>query len=202
MATTGAVILPGKRVHNPFLGFHPLTVRGVEHSTRTTQYPQPSAVAVRRTVPRPAARGVVRPKPQPRTHPRSRHRPRPRLRLTGLGCGVLYAVAMVAVAWLCEMFGGAPALYGVLFVIAAVAAALWVRPGDLICAPIAAPLAFTLGLVTTCGLMDTVTELALRAPWLFSGTGTAAGLALLRKGLLLLGEVLKRRRRHRREAAR
>jgi uncharacterized protein DUF6542 len=139
---------------------------------------------------------------RPRPRPRSRTRPRPRLRLTGLGCGVLFTVAMMAAAWLCELFGGVPTLYGVLFVIAAVAAALWVRPGDLICAPIAAPLAFTLGLVTTSGLMGTVTELALRAPWLFSGTVTAAGLALLRKGLLLLGGVLKRRRRRRRGAAR
>ncbi|MGP3967084.1 DUF6542 domain-containing protein [Streptomyces sp. 6N223] len=146
---------------------------------------------------------VVRTSPRVRAQPRHRRPParRPRVRLTGLGCGVLATAVMVAVAWLCELFGGVPTLYGVLFLIMAVAAAIWVRPHDLICAPIAAPIAFAAGLVTTHGLVDAVTELALRAPWLFAGTVTAAGLVLLRRALLLLGTILKRRRRRRRLAA-
>jgi hypothetical protein len=114
---------------------------------------------------------------------------------------VLAIVSMVAAAWLCELFGGVPTLYGVLFVIAAVAGAVWVRPADLICAPIAAPIAFATGLVTTNGLMGSLSELALRAPWLFAGTVTAAALALLRKALLVLGVILRRRRRRKRSAS-
>ncbi|MDT0265417.1 hypothetical protein RM844_03820 [Streptomyces sp. DSM 44915] len=118
----------------------------------------------------------------------------PRPRLTGLGCGVLAAGSMVLAAWFCELFGGAPTLYGVLFLLAAVAAAGWVRPAELICGPIAAPIAFALGLLATTGPMNTLTELALRAPWLFAGTVVAVWIALVRKGLQLLRRRLRRPR--------
>ncbi len=142
------------------------------------------------------------PQVEPRVRPAARSsRTRPCVRLTGFGCGVLAGVVMVGTAWLCEFLDGAPTLYGAVFVVVAVVAAMWVRPGDLICAPVAAPLAFALGLVTTGGAVSTVAELALRAPWLFAGTAVAAGLTLLRKILLLIGLLLRRRRR-RRAAAR
>jgi hypothetical protein len=146
---------------------------------------------------------AVRASPRERAQPRHRRPParRPSVRLTGLGCGVLTTVGMLVAAWLCELLGGMPTLYGALFVATAVAAALWVRPRDLICAPIAAPIAFAVGLVTTHGMVGGVTELALRAPWLFAGTLTAAGLALLRRALLLLGTILRRRRRQRQRQA-
>lgn len=135
-----------------------------------------------------------------RNRARRRGRVRSRVRLTGMGCGTLATVAMVVLAWPCELLGGAPTLYGVLFVVVSGAAALWVRPSDLICAPIAAPLAFSAGLVATGGLTDSLTELALRAPWLFAGTATAAVVALLRRVTLLVGAALRRRNRRRTRA--
>ncbi|WP_147450755.1 DUF6542 domain-containing protein [Streptomyces hoynatensis] len=156
---------------------------------RTPQYPRHHApAAVRATVPRPAGRVRV-----PAGRPRPRRR-LPRPRLTGLGCGVLALVAMVAAAWFCELLGGVPTLYGVLFVLASTAAAVWVRPADLICAPVAAPLAFAAGLMTTAGPLATVTELALRAPWVFAGTFVAGAVTLARKALLLLGDRLRQTR--------
>lgn len=89
-------------------------------------------------------------------------------------------------AWLSSLLGGAPTLYGVLFAVAAVAGALWVRPADLICAPIAAPPAFALGLLLTSDLANVPTELALQASWLFTGTLLAALTALGRRVLALL----------------
>ncbi|MFF2374086.1 DUF6542 domain-containing protein [Streptomyces xiamenensis] len=152
---------------------------------------------VRTSVPRPAGQAAMRNRPRTRPVPpvlaALSRLPRPRL--TGLGCGVLATVAMVGAAWLCEPMGGAPSLYGVLFILACAVAALWVRPADLICAPVAAPIAFAIGLVTTLGPMAAVTELALRAPWLFGGTATAAGLALLRGIGVAVGRIRRRRRR-------
>ncbi|TDC76129.1 DUF6542 domain-containing protein [Streptomyces hainanensis] len=145
---------------------------------------------MRARVPRPAGRA-----------PAAGHRPRPgrrlpRARLTGLGCGVLAVVSMIAAAWFCELLGGAPTCYGVLFVVTAAAVSLWVRPADLICAPVAAPIAFAVGLLTTGGLLETVTDLALSAPWVFAGTMTACAITLTRSALQLI-----RRRASRRAAA-
>ncbi|WP_207930956.1 DUF6542 domain-containing protein [Streptomyces sp. 8K308] len=130
--------------------------------------------------------------------PRPRRR-LPRARLTGLGCGVLAVASMVAAAWLCELVGddGAPTYYGALFVVTAAAVSLWVRPADLVCAPVAAPIAFAIGLLTTNGLLETVTSLALSAPWVFAGTMTACAVTLSRSCHQLL-----RRRAARRAAAR
>jgi hypothetical protein len=76
-----------------------------------------------------------------------------------------------------------------------------VRPADLVCAPVAAPLAFVAGLVATRSPLEAVTELALRAPWLFGGTMLAVGLVLARRALHLLRDVLARRRRRARRRA-
>ncbi|MGP4112579.1 DUF6542 domain-containing protein [Streptomyces sp. 4N509B] len=170
----------------------------MEHGTHTMQHlRQPFGVSGRH-VPRPAGRAAT-PRAAPPARAGSRPRRRPErlrgIRLTGMGCGALATLAMVGAAWLCELLGGVPTLYGVLFVAASVAAAVWVRPADLICAPIAAPLAFAAGLVTTGGLTDSVTELALRAPWLFAGTAAAALVALVRRILLMVGALLRRRAR-------
>ncbi len=135
------------------------------------------------------------PHDRPSAQGRGRQRRRfPRPRLTGLGCGVLATAAMVAAAWLCKPLGGVPALYGVLSVLTCAATAVWVRPADLICAPIAAPIAFATGLLSTAGPMATLTELALRAPWVFAGTLTAGVIVLVRRGLDLLRRQLRRRR--------
>ncbi|MDT0307752.1 hypothetical protein RM780_12370 [Streptomyces sp. DSM 44917] len=160
----------------------------MEHSTHTIRHPRLSSAGVRTRVPRPAG------PPAARAGARRRRR-LPRPRLTGLGCGVLALAGMVSWARLCELLGGVPALYGTLFVATAGATALWVRPADLICAPIAAPIAFAAGLITTEGLVATVTELALRAPWLFAGTLLATLIALARKALVLLRRRLAGARR-------
>ncbi|WP_052851529.1 DUF6542 domain-containing protein [Streptomyces avicenniae] len=139
-------------------------------------------------MPRPA--GAVRARPQPGRPPRRLPRPR----LTGLGCGVLTTVAMVGSAWFCELFGGVPMLYGILFVVTGTASAVWVRPADLVFAPVAAPIAFATGLLTTGGPLDAVTQLALRAPWVFAGTAVAGVIVLVRKLLLVLGRKLRERR--------
>ncbi|ARQ68837.1 hypothetical protein CAG99_08145 [Streptomyces marincola] len=141
---------------------------------------------VRTRVPRPAGHPAARPGPRPR-----RRLPRPRL--TGLGCGVLATVTMVAAGRLCHLLGGAPTLYGVVFVAASVAAAVWVRPADLVCAPIAAPIAFAAGLLLSAGPADTVAQLALRAPWVFLGTLAAVAITAVRKGLHLLRRRFGRR---------
>jgi membrane protein implicated in regulation of membrane protease activity len=111
---------------------------------------------------------------------------------------VLALATTTTAAWLCELLGGAPTVYGTLFVLSSTATALWVRPADLICAPIAAPISFAGGLLTASGPAATVTELAMRAPWVFAGTLAAVLIALLRKGL----EVLRRRLRRRHRPAR
>ncbi|WP_129840745.1 DUF6542 domain-containing protein [Streptomyces sp. RFCAC02] len=161
----------------------------MDHTTHTTQHPRrtPGAARVRARVPRPA--GAVPARPQPRT---PRRLPRPRL--TGLGCGVLATVSMTGTAWFCELLGGAPTVYGVLFVVTGTATALWVRPADLVFAPVAAPIAFAAGLLTTGGLVTAVTELALRAPWVFAGTAVAALITLVRRVLLVAGRRLRARR--------
>ncbi|WP_165986927.1 DUF6542 domain-containing protein, partial [Streptomyces sp. YIM 98790] len=104
----------------------------------------------------------------------------PRPRLTGLGCGVLASAAMAAVGWLSKLSGGAPAFYGVMFLAVSTAAALWVRPADLICAPVAAPLAYALGVLATGEGAGVVTYLALHAPWLFAGTLLTLAVVLVR----------------------
>lgn len=128
-------------------------------------------------MPRPAGR-----RPAPARRPPASRRRRG-LRLTGLGSGVLLTAAMVAAAWLSGLPAGGRALYGVLFVLACAAASLWVRTADLVCAPIAAPPAFAAGLLATAGPLGTVTELALRAPWLFAGTLVAVAVTGTRAAL-------------------
>ncbi|MEV7418541.1 DUF6542 domain-containing protein [Streptomyces sp. NPDC089919] len=128
----------------------------------------------------------------------------PRPRLTGLGGGLFACAAMVVVAgldWL--LFDGSMIAYGLLFVPVAAATALWVRPADLITAPIAVPIAFAAGVWPIAGgsgglggqLMGVVTALALHAGWLYAGTLLAALIAVVRKAVLIGRRRLPQRTR-------
>ncbi|MFE6839156.1 DUF6542 domain-containing protein [Streptomyces sp. NPDC057705] len=141
----------------------------------------------------PAQGGAARPAP-------ARRMPRPRL--TGLGGGLFACVGMVLVAGICWLlFGSSLFVYGLLFVPVAAAAALWVRPADLITAPISAPIAFAAGVWPISGgsggfggqLMGLVSALSLHAGWLYAGTLVAALIAVVRKAVLIGKRRLPRR---------
>ncbi|MEK8172404.1 DUF6542 domain-containing protein [Streptomyces sp. M19] len=81
-----------------------------------------------------------------------------------------------------------PAVYGVLFLLASAACGLWVRPLDLIMAPISVPIAFVAGLVPindgdagfagqTVGVF---TSLSLHAGWLYAGTMLSSVIVIVR----------------------
>lgn len=115
----------------------------------------------------------------------------PQPRLTALGSGLFAVAAMVLVGALDGLVGGSATAYGVLFVLVSTLAALWVSPADLFMAPVAAPLAFTAGLLTLLpggvdGPLDAVTSLAtalaVHAGWVYGGT-LAAGLVVLARRL-------------------
>lgn len=118
-------------------------------------------------------------------------------RLTAAGGGVLAVVAMLATGTFVQMvMGTAPVFYGVVFLVLSVCCALWVRPADVIAAPIAMPIAFAAGTLAlgegsggiSSRLMAAGTTLALEAPWLYGGTLLAAVFALLRHFALLAVE--------------
>ncbi len=102
-------------------------------------------------------------------------------------------------AWL--LFDSSLFVYGLLFVPVAAATALWVRPADLITAPVNAPLAFAAGVWPLSGgsggfgghLMGMVSALSLHAGWLYAGTLLAALIALVRKAVLIGRRRLPRR---------
>ncbi|WP_436992458.1 DUF6542 domain-containing protein [Streptomyces sp. enrichment culture] len=113
----------------------------------------------------------------------------PGARLTGLGCGLLATGAMLLAGGLdALLLDGRPAVYGISFVLVSAVCALWVRPADLAAAPIAAPIAFTAGLLFVSGgsggpaerLVELVTALAVHAGWLYGGTLTAVAVAVAR----------------------
>lgn len=114
----------------------------------------------------------------------------PAARLTGLGSGLLTTAAMLAVGWLnSALLGGSPGVYGVFFLLASVACALWVRPAELVTAPVSVPIAFAVGAVPVDDgaegfggrLMALVGFLSLQAGWLYAGTLLAALIALVRR---------------------
>ncbi|WP_181861029.1 DUF6542 domain-containing protein [Streptomyces diacarni] len=130
---------------------------------------------------------------------------RPAPRLTGLGVGVFAMLLMAAFGALVGLLpSGVPVAYGSAFVLVCVAAALWVRPAELFAAPVAMPLAYTVGLFLVGGsgkgvaglLQDVFTGLALHAVWLYAGTLLAGLIVLVRKTKL----ALERRRRRRAKA--
>ncbi|MYU04126.1 hypothetical protein GTY81_09530 [Streptomyces sp. SID8366] len=111
-------------------------------------------------------------------------------RLTGLGGGLFCVAAMFVLGCLDELlFGGSPPVYGVLFLPVCVLTALWVRPGDVLTAPVAVPIAFAAGLLVVADgregvlgrLMGLVTGLATQAGWLYGGTLVAGVIVLVRR---------------------
>jgi hypothetical protein len=103
------------------------------------------------------------------------------------------------------LFDGPGTFFGVVFVAVSVTAAVYVRPYDLVAAPVSAPIAFALGIGLTADsgggglvghLLGLFTGLALMTGWLYTGT-VAAALIVAVRALLLPS----RRRRSRRCSA-
>lgn len=126
-----------------------------------------------------------------------------RPRLTGLGAGLFCGASLFALAGLDHLlFGGSPTVYGVLFLPLCVLTALWVRPGDLVTAPVVVPIAFAFGLlpITEDGggigghVMGLVTALALQAGWLYGGTLVAVLVVTVRRVRLMSRRAAARRR--------
>ncbi|WP_438291953.1 DUF6542 domain-containing protein [Streptomyces sp. HUAS TT7] len=123
----------------------------------------------------------------------------PAPRLTGLGGGLFAAALMFVLGTLDSLLlDDSPTVYGVLFLPVSAVTALWVRPVDLVTAPICVPIAFAVGIVPIAGgvggfggqAMAVVTALALHAGWLYAGTLVAAVIATVRKV-----RMMSRRRR-------
>ncbi|SDK37868.1 hypothetical protein SAMN05421806_10717 [Streptomyces indicus] len=114
----------------------------------------------------------------------------PNPRLTGLGAGLFATVVLLFVACVDRLlFDGSVALYGFFFLPVSALTACWVRPADLVTAPVAVPIAFALGLLPIAGgsggfggqLMGLLTALALNAGWLYGGTLIAGVISSVRK---------------------
>ncbi|MET8947969.1 DUF6542 domain-containing protein [Streptomyces sp. NPDC004542] len=151
---------------------------------------------------RPAPRTARAARPTPEAVPATRPRRLPDPRLTGLGGGLFGGAAMLLLGCLDQLlFGASLTLYGVLFLPVCVLTALWVRGGDLLTAPVIAPIAFAVGLVpvadSTGGmggrLMGLVTALATQAGWLYGGTLVAGVIVLVRRVRLVRRRTLRRR---------
>ncbi|MCX5410367.1 DUF6542 domain-containing protein [Streptomyces sp. NBC_00059] len=114
----------------------------------------------------------------------------PNPRLTGIGAGLFAALTMFLLAcldWL--LLGASETVYGVLFLLVSALTAYWVRPADLVTAPIIVPIAFAVGVIPVAGgtggfggqTMAVVTALAVHAGWLYGGTLIAGLIASVRK---------------------
>ncbi|MBV6701131.1 DUF6542 domain-containing protein [Kitasatospora aureofaciens] len=111
-------------------------------------------------------------------------------RLTAVGTGVVAVLATLAVAGLDRLlFNGLGWLFGAGYLVVCFQLAVRVRYVDLLAAPISGPIAFALALLllapvsssgVTAQVVALATGLALRAGWLFSGTGLAALIVLAR----------------------
>lgn len=134
--------------------------------------------------------------------PRRPRRPRPpEPRLTALGTGLSLTAVTVAAGALDALLTGEPGVFfGVVFVLACVAAAVLVRPYDLSAAPVSAPIAFAVAVALTADsgaggftghVMGALTALALLTGWLYSGTLLAAAIVAVRK----VADVRRARRR-------
>lgn len=122
----------------------------------------------------------------------------PRPRLTALGVGVLAVLLMLLLGALdALLLDGHRASYGVCFLTVSAATACWVRPADLFAPPVAAPLAFTAGLLCVVPggggfggfLMGLFTTLSMQALWVYAGTLLAGVIVLIRRLL----QVFRRR---------
>lgn len=116
--------------------------------------------------------------------------PQAQPRLTGLGTGLLTVVVAVAGGALDALLVDGPGVFfGLVFVAVCVAAGLYVRPYDLVAAPIAAPIAFATAIALTGDdngggfvghLLGMFTGLALLTGWLYTGTLLAAAIVGVR----------------------
>lgn len=118
----------------------------------------------------------------------------PNPRLTGIGAGLFAAAVMFLLGCLDQLlFDGSAAVFGVLFLPVSALTAFWVRPADLVTAPISVPIAFAVGIVPISGgtgglggrTMAVVTALAVHAGWLYGGTLVAGLIATVRKVRLM-----------------
>ncbi len=119
----------------------------------------------------------------------------PNPRLTGLGSGLFAAAVMLVFGGLDGLlFDGSAVVYGLLFLPVSALTALWVRPVDLVTAPIAVPIAFAVGMVPIAGgggeglgsrIMAVITGLAVHAGWLYGGTLVAGVITTVRKVRLM-----------------
>ncbi|MEW2621619.1 DUF6542 domain-containing protein [Streptomyces sp. NPDC048106] len=134
-----------------------------------------------------AGRGEGRPRPG-RPAPPGPRLPGPRL--TGLGGGLFCVASMFLLGCLDQLLlDGSLPVYGVLFLPVCVLTALWVRPGDVLTAPVAVPIAFAAGLLVVADghdgllgrLMGLLTGLATQAGWLYAGTLAAGVIVLVRR---------------------
>ncbi|MGH3324433.1 MAG: DUF6542 domain-containing protein [Streptomyces sp.] len=127
----------------------------------------------------------------------------PSARLTALGSGLLAVLLMMLAGSLdALLLGGSFVAYGAVFILVSVICAAWVRPAELFTAPIAVPIAFTLGVFFISGgtgneglkghLMGLFPALALNAVWLYAGTLAATLVAFVRK-LALLAQAARAR---------
>lgn len=128
----------------------------------------------------------------PAAAPAPRQPPNPRL--TGLGAGLFCAVAMLLLGFADLLLsGGSQAVYSVLFLPVCALTAVWVRPGDLLTAPVVVPIGFAVGLLPVVDgdggflgrLMGLVTALATQALWLYAGTLIAGVTTLVRRVALV-----------------
>ncbi|NBM18342.1 DUF6542 domain-containing protein [Streptomyces sp. GC420] len=167
-----------------------------QHRTRRPQPPRPRPIP--RQGPRPRAETVPERRPAPRAEARPGPRPArgrlPAPRLTALGGGILTSLAMLVVGLLdLLLLGGSPVAYGLLFLPVCAACALWMRPADLVAAPVSVPIAFAVGAVPVSGgtgglgghVMALVTALAVQAGWLYGGTLVAGVIVTVRKVRLM-----------------
>lgn len=114
----------------------------------------------------------------------------PNPRLTGIGAGLFAALTMFLLACADRLLlGSSEIVYGLLFLPVSALTALWVRPADLVTAPIIVPIAFAVGVIPVAGgtggfggqIMAVVTALAVHAGWLYGGTLVAGLIATVRK---------------------
>jgi hypothetical protein len=127
--------------------------------------------------------------PQP-FRSRTKARGGPPARLTAVGTGVLAVVATLAVAVGDRLlFGGLGVLFGLGYLVVCFQLAVRVRLADLPAAPISGPIAFALALIccapgsasgVTGQVVALASGLALRAGWLFTGTGLAVAIVAAR----------------------
>lgn len=131
------------------------------------------------------------PVPRSGPGPRAGSSALPAVKLTGFGAGVVISAVTLLGGVVNRLFSDElGVLFGVVFVAASVAGALWVRHMDLAAAPVSAPIAFALTVALIGddaggGILGhvaaTVTGLATQTGWLYAGTLLAAAVAAARR---------------------